>query len=92
MTQITATASGSTPITATVTPSGVVASAAPASLAVTVGGGIGPQGLPGAAVSNLSDLADVNVENLAPGDLLRREGQSWKNYPESELIVDAGNF
>ena len=88
MTQITATASGSSPITAAVSGSNVSASVGASNLTVTVGGGIGP---PGAAVSNLADLHDVAASNIATGDILRRSGGNWVNYAELSLL-DGGNY
>ena len=85
---ITVKAGGVTTITASASGGSISASVGSQSVAVTVGGGIGP---PGAAVSNLGDLADVDVNNLAAGDVLRRDGTTWTNYPTSQLL-DGGSY
>lgn len=76
-------------ITATATGSGVSAAVAGSTVTATVSGGVGP---PGAAAGTLSDLQDVEIADAATGDLLRRDGSKWKNFPERGLIIDGGNW
>ena len=84
---ITVTATTS-PITATAGASSVSATVAATSVSATATGGVGP---PGASVSNLGDLADVQLDGLVDGDVLRRDGGAWTNYSD-DLLVDGGNF
>ena len=78
-------------ITASVSGSTVSASVSGTTVTASASGGIGPQGPAGAATSTLGDLADVQLSGIATGDVLRRDGSKWKNYPDSSL-VDGGNF
>lgn len=80
------------PITASVS-GGTVSASVPSAGAVTatVSGGVGPQG-PAGNSGNLGDLQDVQLNSLAAGDVLRRDGSKWKNYPESNLVIDGGNW
>lgn len=76
-------------ITATVSGSSVTASVSGGTVSATASGGVGP---PGAAASTLADLQDVQITNAASGDLLRRDGATWKNFPERSLVIDGGNW
>lgn len=58
-------------------------------VAVSVSGGIGPQGPSG--VTSIDAASDVEITNKADGDLLRWSSGKWRNYPESS-VVDGGNF
>lgn len=49
----------------------------------------GIQGAPGLSEVSLAD--DVQLENLADGDLLRWSNLRWRNVPDTSL-VDGGNF
>lgn len=75
-------------ITASVSGATIAASVASSAVTATASGGIGP---PGAAVSTLGDLADVQITNTQTGDVLRRAGGVWTNYPELDLL-DGGNI
>ena len=93
--QITATVS-SQPITATVSGSGnISASVGSSVVAASIGGGIGPQGPagplgpPGTA---LSAASDVQLSGVADGDVLRYSNSKWRNYPESDIVIDGQNF
>lgn len=91
----------SAPITASVTGGMVSASvAAAADVSIGVSGGFGPQGASGPqgepgppGAQSLSALADVDVQSIADGDVLRYSAASsrWTNYAEQNL-VDGGNF
>lgn len=83
---ITASVASST-ISASVSGTSIVANVGASAITTTASGGIGP---PGAAVSNLGDLADVQLTNTQTGDVLRRTGGVWTNYPERDLL-DGGN-
>jgi len=76
-------------ISATAAGTAVNASVTSATVTATASGGIGPSG---AVVGTLSQLQDVELVNAATGDLLRRDGAKWKNYPERGLILDGGNW
>ena len=96
MSQITASVS-SQPITATVNASGGISASVGSSVVeASAGGGIGPQGPSGPIGppgNALSGASDVQLSNVAAGDLLRYgSGGKWQNYPERDLVVDAGNF
>jgi hypothetical protein len=96
MTQITASVS-SQPITATVAASGAISASVGSSVVeASAGGGIGPQGpqgVIGPPGNALSGASDVQLSGVAEGDLLRYGGGGkWQNYPERDLVVDAGNF
>ena len=81
---------GGSPVQVTVFSRGV-------SAAVSGGiGPVGPQGQAGATgpagpPSNVVDMEDVLVENVADGDLLRYSGGKFRNHNET-LITDGGNF
>jgi hypothetical protein len=86
----------SQPITASVSNSGnISASVGASSVSVTAGGGIGPQGPqgpigpPGTA---LSAASDVQLSNVADGDVLRYSSNKWRNYPEGDIVIDGQNF
>ena len=99
MTSITATVQAQ-PITASASGSGnISASVGSSVVTASAGGGIGPQGQQGiqgqqgVAGTALASASDVQLSGLAEGDLLRYgSGGKWQNYPESNVIVDAGNF
>jgi hypothetical protein len=95
MTQITATVS-SQPITATVNASGnISASVGSSSVTASAGGGIGPQGPQGAIGppgNALSGASDVQLSNVADGDLLRYSNSKWRNHPEGDIVIDGQNF
>lgn len=91
MTQVTATVQ-SQPITATVSGSGAISASVGSSvIAATVGGGIGPQGPSGTSGGPLEQLSNVQIVSAQPGDVLRYEENTWKNYPDAD-IVDGGNW
>lgn len=95
MTQITATVSSS-PITASVSGSGnISASVGSSAISATAGGGIGPQGPAGVAGppgNAISGANDVQLTNVADGDLLRYSNSKWRNYPEGDIVIDGQNF
>lgn len=74
-------------ITASVSGTTIAATVGASTISTTASGGIGP---PGASVSNLGDLADVQLTNTQTGDVLRRNGGVWANYSELDLL-DGGN-
>lgn len=88
-------------ITASVSGSVVTATVANSSslpVAVSGGGGArgpagppGPQGPEGGYASTIDAFPDVTLSNVAQGDVLRYSGNSWRNYPEIQLL-DGGNF
>ena len=95
MSQITATVN-SQPITATVNASGSIsANVGSSSVSVSAGGGIGPQGpqgVIGPPGNALSGASDVQLSNVAEGDLLRYSSSKWRNHAEGDLILDGQNF
>ena len=95
MTQITATVSAQ-PITATVSGNGnISASVGSSVVTASAGGGIGPQGpqgVIGPPGNALSAASDVQLSNVADGDLLRYSSNKWRNHPEGDLILDGQNF
>jgi hypothetical protein len=95
MTQITATVN-SQPITATVSASGSISASVGSSVVTAnAGGGIGPQGpqgVIGPPGNALSAASDVQLSNVADGDLLRYSSNKWRNKPEGDLILDGQNF
>ena len=95
MSQITASVS-SQPITATVAASGSISASVGSSVVeATAGGGIGPQGpqgVIGPPGNALSAASDVQLSNVAEGDLLRYSNSKWRNTPEGDLILDGQNF
>jgi hypothetical protein len=84
------------PISATVSAAGGSISAtvpAAASVAASVAGGVGPQGPVGPPGSNtLAALTDVQIDSAQPGDLLRYADGKWRDFPESNLVIDGANF
>jgi hypothetical protein len=95
MTQITASVSAQ-PITATVNASGSISASVGSSVVeASAGGGIGPQGpqgVIGPPGNALSAASDVQLSNVADGDLLRYSNSKWRNSPEGDLIIDGQNF
>jgi hypothetical protein len=95
MTQITATVN-SQPITATVNASGSISASVGSSVVTAnAGGGIGPQGVQGVIGppgNALSAASDVQLSNVANGDLLRYSNSKWRNYAESDIVIDGQNF
>jgi hypothetical protein len=95
MTQITATVQAQ-PITATVSGNGnISASVGSSVVTASAGGGIGPQGpqgVIGPPGNALSAASDVQLSNVADGDLLRYSNSKWRNKPESDIVIDGQNF
>jgi hypothetical protein len=90
--QITATVQ-SQPITATVGGSGgISASVGSSVVTASVGGGIGPQGPAGTDGGPIEQLSNVQLSNVADGDLLRYSSNKWRNHAEGDLILDGQNF
>jgi hypothetical protein len=82
----------SQPITASVSGSGVSANVGSSLITASASGGIGPQGASGAAGGSLSDLTDIQISSVADGDVLRYSSSKWRNFPETNMTFDAGNF
>lgn len=88
------------PITATITSAGVVdasvtSSTASASLSGGVGptgpvGPQGPQGPPGS--TTIAGASDVLLTDLASGDVLRFSNNKFRNFRETDLSLDGGNW
>jgi hypothetical protein len=95
MTQITASVSAQ-PITASVSGNGnISASVGSSVVTASAGGGIGPQGpqgVIGPPGNALSAASDVQLSNVADGDLLRYSSNKWRNHAEGDLILDGQNF
>lgn len=95
MSQITASVN-SQPITATVAASGnISASVGSSVVSASAGGGIGPQGpqgVIGPPGNALSGASDVQLNNVADGDVLRYSNSKWRNYPEGDIVIDGSNF
>jgi hypothetical protein len=95
MSDITATVSSS-PITASVSGSGnIAASVGSSTVNASVASGIGPQGPQGVAGPTgnaISGAGDVQLTNVADGDLLRYSNSKWRNYPEGDIVIDGQNF
>ena len=92
MTQITASVS-SQPITATVNSSGNVSAIVGSTVITAIAsGGIGPQGAAGSVGAGLGDLTDVTLTGVQDGDVLRKSSGKWRNYPESDIVIDCQNF
>jgi hypothetical protein len=92
MTQITATVN-SQPITASISAAGAITASVGSSVVTAhAGGGIGPQGPSGATGGNLGQLADVQIVSVQNGDVLRYSSSKWRNYPESDIVIDGQNF
>jgi hypothetical protein len=89
---IAATVNAGTPITARVEGSSTSARVTAATIAASVSGGIGPQGLQGEpGVASLADLQDVHLGPLQAGDVLHFNGTVWTDHAERDL-TDGGNF
>jgi hypothetical protein len=87
----------SQPITAAVSAGNAIsANVGSSTVTANASGGIGPQGpqgVIGPPGNALSGASDVQLSNVAEGDLLRYgSGGKWQNFPERDVIVDAGNF
>ena len=95
MSQITASVSPQ-PITATVAASGNISASVGSSVVeASAGGGIGPQGpqgVTGPPGNALSGASDVQLDNVAEGDVLRYANSKWRNFPESNIVIDGSNF
>ena len=95
MTQITASVS-SQPIAATASGSGVISATVGSSVVeASAGGGIGPQGpqgVIGPPGNALSAASDVQLNDVAEGDVLRYSNSKWRNFPESNIVIDGSNF
>jgi hypothetical protein len=95
MSDITATVSSS-PITASVSGSGnIAASVGSSTVNASVASGIGPQGPQGVAGPTgnaISGAGDVQLTNVADGDVLRYSNSKWRNYPEGDIVIDGQNF
>lgn len=91
MSQITASVT-SQPITATASGGGITASVGSSTITASAGGGVGPQGPAGTSGASLDDLVDVDLASVATGDLLRYGSGKWRNYPESNVVIDGQNF
>jgi len=81
------------PISATVSPAGTVQAAVSSSSAAIAGvsGGVGPQG-PAGNAGPLTGVTDVALSGVADGDVLRYESNKWRNFKETDLTLDGGNF
>lgn len=95
MTQITASVSAQ-PITASVNASGSISASVGSSVVeASAGGGIGPQGpqgVIGPPGNALSAASDVQLSGVAEGDVLRYSNSKWRNFPESNIVIDGSNF
>jgi hypothetical protein len=95
MSQITASVSAQ-PITASVSGNGnISASVGSSVVTASAGGGIGPQGpqgVIGPPGNALSAASDLQLSNVADGDLLRYSSNKWRNHAEGDLILDGQNF
>jgi hypothetical protein len=82
----------SQPITATVSGSGPISASVGSSVvSASVSGGIGPQGAPGNAGAGLGDLTDVNLSGVQDGDVLRYDSSKWHNVNQTQ-VTDGGNW
>ncbi len=92
MTQITATVN-SQPITASVNASGIISASVGSSVVTAnAGGGIGPQGPAGTDGGTLEQLSNVQIVSAQNGDVLRYSSNKWRNYAESDIVIDGQNF
>jgi hypothetical protein len=74
-------------VAASIQNSGVVAKVDPAAvIAASVAGSGGSSG-----ITSLSQAADVALNNVSDGDVLRFSQTRWRNYSELQL-TDGGNF
>ena len=78
-------------ITASVSDSTITANVSAPPVTVAVQSGVGAAGPAGQGAAGLYDLPDVEIQNVAAGDVLRYSSAKWRNYPDSAL-VDGGNF
>ena len=81
------------PISATVNAAGTVQAAVSSSSAAIAGvsGGVGPQG-PAGNAGPLAGVTDVALSGVADGDVLRYQSSKWRNFKETDLTLDGGNF
>ena len=83
-------------IVASAAAGGISATVSPqAAASIAVGGGVGPQGpqgVIGPPGNALSAASDVQLNGVAEGDLLRYSNSKWRNYPESNIVIDGSNF
>lgn len=94
MSQITASVTSQS-ITASASGGGITATVGSSTITASAGGGVGPQGPQGPAGTSgagLDDLVDVDLASVAAGDLLRYSSGKWRNYPESNVVIDGQNF
>jgi hypothetical protein len=82
----------SQPITANVSGGSISANVGSSLVTASASGGIGPQGASGAAGGLLEQLQDVLMASVADGDVLRYSSSKWRNFPETNMTFDAGNF
>jgi hypothetical protein len=80
------------PITANVSGGIISANVGSSPITASASGGIGPQGASGAAGGLLEQLQDVLISSVADGDVLRYSSSKWRNFPETNMTFDAGNF
>ena len=79
-------------ITANVSGGSISASVGSSLISASASGGIGPQGASGASGGLLEQLQDVLMSSVADGDVLRYSSSKWRNFPETNMTFDAGNF
>jgi len=84
-------------IVASAAAGGISATVSPqAAASIAVGGGVGPQGvqgIQGIPGDSLSAASDVQLSNVAAGDLLRYGNNGkWQNFPEANITLDGANF
>lgn len=41
---------------------------------------------------SIASMNDVAIAAPANGDVLRYQGGKWRNFPESNIVIDAENF
>jgi hypothetical protein len=80
------------PITASVSGGAISASVSSTVVTASASGGVGPQGDKGDAAGLLTQLTDTAISSVADGDVLRYSSSKWRNYAESNITFDAGNF
>lgn len=91
------------PITATITSGGVVdASVTSSTASASLSGGVGPTGPQGAAgpqgpqgppgSTTIAGASDVLLTDLASGDVLRFSNNKFRNFRETDLSLDGGNW
>jgi hypothetical protein len=51
----------------------------------------GPQG-PAGNAGPLAGVTDVALSGVADGDVLRYQSNTWRNFKETDLTLDGGNF